>query len=454
MSESAKLKKLHELVGIDDLAEFYRARYASNQLLDARYFHALDRFDIAWARTMWVYDNVRPGARVLDLGCGSGVLALLKRKRVTLVGVDLSPDCADAARRNGYDEAQAANFLNLPFDDATFDYVVSLDVMGHVEFDEKDAVLTEMRRVLKPDGVNMHGIEVMNSERRKDYDQMNHEELLRFVGVDGHVGMESAAAIRERFSRFFKHVQIEPRYSICQSAEELVKQMDEYGAQLCDADLLDYLRGLSFAERRAFNMAMGYVFNEIDAQKVHEPKEKSEYLFLKASQAPLGSFYGEHYDRGDLFPQPVNLRAGETAELNESTSAEFDSGWYEAENFPPIGRWMGRHAKIGFTSTPFSRISFEVTTHIPDVDARPLRLEFRLNGERLKQVSLNQSGWQRIELTVADNTRSSGSGSKNQPTAYQFDIRADRTWRPRSTNSKSTDDRELSIAVCNLIISA
>ena len=43
---------------------------------------------------MWVYDNVRRGSTVLDVGCGSGVLALLKRKETTLVGVDLSHGAA------------------------------------------------------------------------------------------------------------------------------------------------------------------------------------------------------------------------------------------------------------------------------------------------------------------------------------------------------------------------
>ena len=46
---------------------------------------------------MWIYDNVRRGSSVLDLGCGEGVLALLKRKDVYLAGVDLSPDLVEMA---------------------------------------------------------------------------------------------------------------------------------------------------------------------------------------------------------------------------------------------------------------------------------------------------------------------------------------------------------------------
>src|SRR5258705_1087561 len=147
MDASAKTRNLYQRAGIEDLAEFYGVRYASNELLDANYFHALDRFHIRWARTMWVYDNVPNGSKVLDLGCGAGLLGLLKRKGTTLVAVDLSADCAQSALRNGYDAAYIAELASLPFPDNSFDYVVSLDVLGHVEFDQKDGVLTEIRRV-------------------------------------------------------------------------------------------------------------------------------------------------------------------------------------------------------------------------------------------------------------------------------------------------------------------
>src|ERR1700741_3878420 len=112
---------LYRRAGIRDLGEFYRTKFLSDEVLDPRYFKALDRFDIRFARTMWVYDNVRAGADVLDLGCGAGMLALLKRKGVNLTGVDLSDECALAARRNGYDATYTAKLSSLPFADASFD---------------------------------------------------------------------------------------------------------------------------------------------------------------------------------------------------------------------------------------------------------------------------------------------------------------------------------------------
>src|SRR5262245_46210264 len=152
MTTDSKAGNLYKLAGIEDLAEFYRLRYASGEVLDPDYFDAVNRFDIRWSRTMWIYDNVRAGASVLDLGCGAGLLALLKRKGARVTGIDLSRDCAAVARSNGYSAALAGELTALPFADHSFDYVVSLDVMGHIEFDQKDSVLAEIKRVLRPDG--------------------------------------------------------------------------------------------------------------------------------------------------------------------------------------------------------------------------------------------------------------------------------------------------------------
>src|SRR5205807_2773245 len=165
----------------------------------------------------------------LDLGCGTGMLALLKRKGVVLTGVDVSPECVLAARRNGYDDSLTAELSHLPFADRSFDYVVSLDVLGHVGFAEKDAVLGEVRRVLRPDGVTMHGIECTDRAARRNYEEMTAEALQKFVEIDGHIGLEEEQEHGQRFLRFFKHVAWESRYALCLSSDEFLKQADKYG---------------------------------------------------------------------------------------------------------------------------------------------------------------------------------------------------------------------------------
>ncbi|HXD34509.1 MAG TPA: methyltransferase domain-containing protein [Pyrinomonadaceae bacterium] len=439
-----KPSNLYNFAGIDDVAEFYRLRYASAELLDGDYFDAVNRFNIRWSRSLWVYDNVKPGATVLDLGCGAGLLSLLKRKGCKVIGVDISADCAAVAMRNGYTLACAGELTALPFQKHSFDYVVSLDVMGHIEFDQKDAVLSEIKRVLKTDGVTLHGIECMNREQQKDYVEMSAEELRQFVAVDGHVGMEDEQANQTRFKRFFANVLTEPRYSVCVPCEELVKQADEYGLPRCDQDFLDYLRGLSFNERRAFNMAMGYVYQRISDYQIKMPA--SGFLLLKASDERLENIYGEAGERAALLHQTI--KANGQVSLNRSDRAAFNSGWYAAENFPPIGRWMSRVGQIRFRTDSLSRIELQLTCHLPGLDKRPLKLEFSLNGEHLRTLSLKENGWMKLQLDVPPELPRRADGFID----CLFEIKADRTWQPCSTNPESGDDRELSIAVCSLEI--
>ncbi|HEV7744783.1 MAG TPA: methyltransferase domain-containing protein [Pyrinomonadaceae bacterium] len=435
-------ENLYQRTGITDVAEFYRTKFVSDEVLDNRYFKALDRFDIRFARTMWVYDNVRAGSEVLELGCGAGMLALLKRKDIRLTGVDLSDECALAARHNGYDETFRAELSQLPFADGSFDYVVSLDVLGHIESQEKDAVLGEMKRVLRPGGVTLHGIESTDNSARKTYDEMNAEELRRFIEIDGHVGLEEEQEHASRFEKFFSHVAWEPRYALCLSSEEFLKQADKYGLGVED-DFLDYLRGLSHKERRAFDLAMGYVFGKVSDLNIHLPKS-GLYVFVKASDAPLGPFYNEHRDRRALFSSLE--QAGEVAvSLDRSAAAKFDDGWFEPNMLPPIARWMGARGRVNFRARALTEIRLDLTTHIPDLGARPLGLELQLNGAQLCAFSLCRYGWLELRIAVPSSGVSEVGGE------FELEIRANRTWQPRPTD-EIRDDRELSIAVCNLTV--
>src|SRR5829696_7210894 len=431
---------LYRRAGVEDLSEFYRTKFVSDEVLDARYFRALDRFDMRFARTMWVYDNVRAGSSVLDLGCGAGMLALLKRKGVTLTGVDLSRECALAARRNGYDVTCAAELTGLPFRADSFDYVVSLDVLGHVEFRDKDAVLREVARVLRPGGVTLHGIECTDRRAQKSYEEMSKEELRRFVSVDGHVGLEEEQEHAARFRRFFREVAWEPRYALCLSSEEFVKQRDEYGLPF-EPDFVEYLRGLSHAERRAFDMAMGYVFNKISDLHVRLPKS-GLYVLLKASDAPLGSFYNEHRDRAGLFIHAAAPVEPPPRAVGLDRFAEFDDGWYEPNMLPPVARWMKARGRVRFGAPLLKAVRLDLTSHMPDLRERPLGLEISLNGRTLCALSLLRQGWLGLTFDVPDELSAADS--------YELELRADRTWRPRPDDTENRDDRELSVAVCNI----
>jgi SAM-dependent methyltransferase len=444
VSKSTESLELLKAAGINDVAAFYLDRFFAGGVLDARYFDPIYRFDINYARTMWIYDNVRPGSSVLDLGCGEGVLALLKRKGVCLAGIDLSPRFAALARSNGYD-ALVGQLIQLPFADAAFDYVVSLDVLGHIGFGDKDAVLSEIRRVLRPDGVTMHGIECLNRNLHGDYVSMSKEKLVQFVSIDGHVGLEVEEDIDARFSKFFSSVQSEPRYTLCLSTAEFIKQHDQYGVPF-ERDFIDYLRSLSFSERQAFDMAMGYVFGKISDLHIKLPKS-GLYMFLKASNVPPGPFYNAHRDRRDLLPSFHNKSKADVVCLDRDSRTVFESGWYPANDLPPIARWISERARLRFEAGSLSKISLDLTTHIPNLKSQPLCLKFFLNGLCICAFYLMRYGWLELRIDVPPLMRKDRSTDN---CVFELEVHSDRTWQPSAVNRESRDDRELSVAICNL----
>ncbi len=102
------------------------------------------------------FAEVVAGQKVLDVGSGTGVVALTAaRTGATVTGSDLSPELLEHARRNAEMAGlnipfQEADVENLPFDDAEFDVVLSQ--FGHMFGPQADRTLSEMLRVLKPGG--------------------------------------------------------------------------------------------------------------------------------------------------------------------------------------------------------------------------------------------------------------------------------------------------------------
>lgn len=87
---------------------------------------------------------------VLDVGCGAGNMIhhLAHYGRVRGIEVDARP--VKIAQQRGYDVRLGDATQNIPFPDASFDLVTALDVIEHVDADEK--ILQEAFRVLRPQG--------------------------------------------------------------------------------------------------------------------------------------------------------------------------------------------------------------------------------------------------------------------------------------------------------------
>ena len=105
--------------------------------------------------------RLQPGEKVLDVGCGTGTLALVAQERVGITGsvsgIDPSVPMIAHARRKA---ERADLFLNfqpgvieqLAFPDQSFDVALCIIVLHHMPDDLKSRGLAEMARVLKPGG--------------------------------------------------------------------------------------------------------------------------------------------------------------------------------------------------------------------------------------------------------------------------------------------------------------
>jgi SAM-dependent methyltransferase len=94
--------------------------------------------------------------RVLDAGCGTGtMLSWLKRyaRGGEVVGVDLSKEALDFARRRGHQPLIQVSVAELPLASNAFDLVTSFEVLDSFSPERVSAAFSELARVLKPGGI-------------------------------------------------------------------------------------------------------------------------------------------------------------------------------------------------------------------------------------------------------------------------------------------------------------
>jgi 2-polyprenyl-3-methyl-5-hydroxy-6-metoxy-1,4-benzoquinol methylase len=141
-----------------DLAHFYPSEYwwrSSNgllKLMENAYRRVILRDHLAAIMGATASLSAHRTIRVLDVGCGSGtVLGLLKRRGFDVTGFDSSRDAATIAKTEGdVDVVVGSRIHDAAFTDDAFDLVTLFHVMEHVP--DPREILAEVRRVLQPNG--------------------------------------------------------------------------------------------------------------------------------------------------------------------------------------------------------------------------------------------------------------------------------------------------------------
>lgn len=172
-----------------------------------------------WASHLIQSANPQPGERILDVACGTGIVARQIARRVgsqgTVIGLDLDPEKITVARAAAEREGLAIEWHTspaerLPFSDGSFDLITCQ--FGLMFFSDRHAALMEMHRVLRTGG--RVALSVWQSLEREPFYQTLDEVSRRYLGkssVEEVFSLGDSGELRRLLTDAgFKHVEIEP----------------------------------------------------------------------------------------------------------------------------------------------------------------------------------------------------------------------------------------------------
>ena len=147
--------------GSSNDAEAVKTQYSSSNGLNTRIsFHDMYSTN-KFGYSNWIYSNyeIPEGAKVLELGCGTGSMWAGHDDLIEKIGMlilsDLSEGMLSDAKKNLGERENVSyalvNIEDIPYEDDSFDVVIANSMLYHVPDIEK--AIREVRRVLKTDGV-------------------------------------------------------------------------------------------------------------------------------------------------------------------------------------------------------------------------------------------------------------------------------------------------------------
>ena len=306
--------------------------------------------------------RVRPGDRILDLGCGPGALAV----RCALMGAQVfGADPSRAALRLSERRARMSGVRlelfefdgrRLPFSDSFFDTIIMADVAEHIDDPSLSCLLDECHRMLRPGGrlvvhtaPSLEAIRICGLLRR-----------LTFGAIDLHARLVTPE---------YEHLHI--RYHSQNSIRSVLRRS-----------------GLS-----------PIVWGRVKYLKNSWPRWLERSLgWLLADQVWALAFKG--MPPALTFPEAPYLDAIDIPSELDMGSCEglvIGSGFYEPEE--GSFRWTEKDAVFYLRSDERSAgLTMQLSAPRPDIERKPLKLRVQVNGRDVRTFRLNDTGCKTIDI--------------------------------------------------------
>lgn len=143
-----------------------------------------------WTDDLILAAECRDGDHVLDVGCGTGLVAnrinVVSRKFCAITGIDINEGMLTAARRNPQIAWHQGSATELPFAEGTFDVV--LCQQGLQYFPDRQKAMKEMARVLAPGG--RIALNVWGALERQPFFVALVDAIATFLGADARSALE------------------------------------------------------------------------------------------------------------------------------------------------------------------------------------------------------------------------------------------------------------------------
>jgi tRNA (uracil-5-)-methyltransferase TRM9 len=140
-----------------------------------------------WQDILFIKNYVKSDMNILDLGCGNArLLRMIGDLNIDYTGIDFSEKLIAHAKA-GFDQKSGRHFvvgsaLNLPFENESFDLVISIAFLHHIPSKKlRLKAMEEIARVLKPEGITI--ITVWNLWQKKYYKYVIKNILLKVLGL-------------------------------------------------------------------------------------------------------------------------------------------------------------------------------------------------------------------------------------------------------------------------------